>query len=214
MTKLVLNLFLVCVVVGLASLADGAPAKAQGTAQPTVGVVDVQKAFTEYNITKTSNAEITKQAAAFKLDLDTRSINKLMTEAEINELIKLKVKTPATDADKKRIDELEKLSKQRDEELNTLSNKTDPSEQERGRLRELRDLGNKNEASARTAADDYNQQLEKRQKELSDKITSDIQAAIAKVAQQKGLATVVDKIAVLYGGIDVTEDVIKVLNGK
>lgn len=175
-------------------------------------MVDVQKAFNDYKVTTTSNDEINKLVASLKRELDLRAANRLLNDAEIQELVKLVNKTPQTDADKQRIDELEKASKARDEELNSLSNKTDLTEQERTRLRELKELSNKNDASGRTLAEDYSQQIDKRKSELSDKITADLKAAIAKVAQARGLATVVDKIAILYGGVDLTEDVIKELN--
>lgn len=189
-----------------------APAAAQGATQPAVGVVDVQKAFNEYKVTTASNEEINRMVESFRRELDIRASHRLLTEEEVKQLVQLRSKSPLTDADRSRIDELERISKQRDEELNALSNKSDLTEQERARLKELRDLANRNDANGRTLAEDYSQQVEQRKSQLSDKITADLREAIAKVAQSKGLATVVDKIAVLYGGVDITEDVIKTLN--
>ncbi|MEJ5297733.1 MAG: OmpH family outer membrane protein [Armatimonadota bacterium] len=189
-----------------------APVAAQGATQPAVGVVDVQKAFNEYKVTTTSNEEINRMVESFRRELDIRASHRLLTEEEVKQLVQLRSKSPLTDADRSRIDELERISKQRDEELNALSNKSDLTEQERARLKELRDLANRNDANGRTLAEDYSQQVEQRKSQLSDKITADLKEAIAKVAQAKGLATVVDKIAVLYGGVDITEDVIKTLN--
>ncbi len=205
------TLLVLALAAGAWALVPGA-AQAQNAPQPTVGMVDVQKAFNDYKVTTTSNDEINKLVATLKRELDLRAANRLLSDAEIQELVKVVNKTPQTDADKQRIDELEKTSKARDEELNSLSNKTDLTEQERTRLRELKELSNKNDASGRTLAEDYSQQIDKRKSELSDKITADLKAAIAKVAQARGLATVVDKIAILYGGVDLTEDVIKELN--
>lgn len=150
----------------------------------------------------------------FRRELDIRASHRLLGEDEIKELVRLRSKSPLTDADRTRIDELERISKQRDEELNALSNKAELTEQERARLKELRDLANRNDANGRTLAEDYSQQIEQRKAQLSDKITADLKDAIARVAQAKGLATVVDKIAVLYGGVDITDDVIKALNSS
>jgi Skp family chaperone for outer membrane proteins len=191
-----------------------AAALAQGAAQPTVGVVDVQKAFNEYKVTTASNEEINRMVEGFRRELDIRASHRLLGEDEIKELVRLRSKSPLTDADRTRIDELERISKQRDEELNALSNKAELTEQERARLKELRDLANRNDANGRTLAEDYSQQIEQRKAQLSDKITADLKDAIARVAQAKGLATVVDKIAVLYGGVDITDDVIKALNSS
>ena len=104
-------------------------------------------------------------------------------------------------------------SKQLDEEFNSLVQKADLTEAERQRQVELRNNRNRNEQNFKNLQEDYLDQLEKRKNELSSKITEDIRQAIEKVAQQQGLATVVDKIAILYGGKDVTDEVIKVLNG-
>lgn len=194
-------------------LGNMAAAQAPAAPQPTVAMVDVQKAGSAYKGTKSANDEINKLVADIRMELETRASHKLMTDAELTELISLKKKSPPTEADSKRIDELEKIVKQRDEEVNTLSQKSDPSDAERARLRELKELSNKNSASINTLSDDYAQQVDKRRTELQDKVTADLLAAVAKVAQQKGLATVVDKVIVLYGGIDVTDDVIKALNG-
>lgn len=53
---------------------------------------------------------------------------------------------------------------------------------------------------------------EKKKKELEDlstKLKSDVEEAIKAVAKEKQIDVVVDKQAVLFGGTDITEDVIK-----
>ncbi|MCC6484005.1 MAG: OmpH family outer membrane protein [Armatimonadetes bacterium] len=194
------------------SMAPGAVVLAQTAPQPTIGVVDVKKAFDEYKETQKSNTEVDGLVAGFRTELDVRSKNKLLNDAELGELITLKKKDKLTDADQARIDALEKEQKKRDEEISAISNTTSPTEQQTARLRELRDLSNKNDAALRSLAEDYSNQVDKRKDELSNKITEDMKKAIAKVAQAKGIATVVDKIAVLYGGVDITDEVVKALN--
>ena len=49
-------------------------------------------------------------------------------------------------------------------------------------------------------------------RQLSGKIKKQIEAVIAQVARSKGIATVVDKQVILYGGVDLTHDVIQKLN--
>lgn len=182
------------------------------TAQPTVGMVDVQRAFDEYKVTKSSNDEVNKLYEQFALELRIRDSHRLLTDQEIEELVRLRGVSGPDDAQVKRIDELEKLSKSRDEELNALSNTKELSEEQNARLRSLRDMQNKSEVVIRNLDEDYKQQVEKRKNELSDKITEDLKSAIEAVAKEKGLATVVDKIAVLYGGVDITNEVISRLN--
>ena len=65
---------------------------------------------------------------------------------------------------------------------------------------------------------DYYQQsqerLRQKQQELASPIEQSIDAAIKKVAENKGLQVVVEKSAVIYGGQDITQDVIGRLGKK
>ena len=66
-------------------------------------------------------------------------------------------------------------------------------------------------------ADYYRQcqeRLAQKQQELLDPIRNSVDAAIKKVADKKGLAVVIDKMAVIYGGQDITADVISELGKK
>lgn len=66
-------------------------------------------------------------------------------------------------------------------------------------------------------ADYYRQcqeRLAQKQEELLTPIEQSIQAAIKKVADKKGLAVVIDKMAVIYGGQDITQEVIAELGKK
>ena len=65
----------------------------------------------------------------------------------------------------------------------------------------------------------YYQQLQEvianREKELMEPVFQKIEAAIKKVADKKGLAVVVEKNTVVYGGLDITDEVAKTLqSGK
>ena len=60
-------------------------------------------------------------------------------------------------------------------------------------------------------ADYYRQcqeRLAQKQQELLDPIRTAVDAAIKKVADKKGLSVVIDKMAVIYGGQDITQDVV------
>jgi len=66
--------------------------------------------------------------------------------------------------------------------------------------------GLSDEAAAKLFSE-YQAKLEAVEVEYSKKV----EAAIAKVAGEKGLQVVMDASAVLYGGVDITEDVLAVL---
>ena len=66
-------------------------------------------------------------------------------------------------------------------------------------------------------ADYYRQcqeRLAEKQQALIEPIRTAVDAAIKKVADKKGLAVVIDKMAVIYGGQDITQDVISELGKK
>ena len=65
---------------------------------------------------------------------------------------------------------------------------------------------------------DYYQQSQQRlmqkQQELVEPIEQSVQDTVKKVADTKGIAVVLDKSVVVYGGQDITQDVIAKLNKK
>ena len=58
------------------------------------------------------------------------------------------------------------------------------------------------------------QQILRKRGELLGGLEKDIRAAIQKVAGQQGVAIVLSRDVVLYGGVDLTDQVIKVISGK
>jgi outer membrane protein len=58
------------------------------------------------------------------------------------------------------------------------------------------------------------QDLQKKQQELLNPIRDKVNAAIKEVADAKGLSVVVDKSVTIYGGQDITSDVLKKITGK
>ncbi|MEN6566428.1 MAG: OmpH family outer membrane protein [Veillonellales bacterium] len=58
------------------------------------------------------------------------------------------------------------------------------------------------------------QQIEQKRLELLKPITENINAAIKDVADAKGLSVVVGKNTVIYGGTDITQDVLQKIGGK
>ncbi len=59
-----------------------------------------------------------------------------------------------------------------------------------------------------------NQQLVKKRQELIGGLEKDIRAAIEKIAKNQGIGVVLSREAVLYGGVDLTDQVVKAIGGK
>lgn len=58
------------------------------------------------------------------------------------------------------------------------------------------------------------QQIFKKRAQLLGGLDKDIRAAVEKVAKQQGVSVVLSRDVVLYGGVDLTDQVIKVIGGK
>ena len=78
-----------------------------------------------------------------------------------------------------------------------------------------KEFDEKSKAMNATEKERYYKQLQERlgnkEKELMDPLIKNIEAAIKKVADKKGLSVVVDKTTVIYGGTDITDEVSKAL---
>ena len=58
------------------------------------------------------------------------------------------------------------------------------------------------------------QRLQQKEQEIMEPVMKSIEDAVKKVADNKGLAVVITKAAVVYGGQDITDDVVKNLTKK
>ena len=56
------------------------------------------------------------------------------------------------------------------------------------------------------------QRLQQKAVELREPVVNDINDAVKKVAEAKGLQVVLEKTAVVYGGQDITQDVVSKLS--
>ena len=68
-----------------------------------------------------------------------------------------------------------------------------------------------NEDEKRKYYTQLQERLQNKQKELMDPVMKKIEATIKKVADKKGLVVVVEKSTVVFGGVDITDEVAKAL---
>ncbi|MBI2298782.1 MAG: OmpH family outer membrane protein [Armatimonadetes bacterium] len=181
---------------------------------PKVGKIDMERVFKEYKL----YAQLVEEFNNFANKLVNRAEQRakrygLLLDEEWNRLVELLEKGPnATPAEKDEIAKLEKVNNDRDQELANLDGKPQLTDDEKKRYGELVSK----RTQARQGIDDYKnkvqQQIKDRDDELTAQIYAKIEAAVAKVAADKKLSMVVVSKYVLFGGIDVTDDVLKVLN--
>jgi Skp family chaperone for outer membrane proteins len=179
-----------------------------------IGIVDGEKVYTNAPRVKqyTEELNVLRQELAQKLDI--RSQNMMLNDAEIQELITLKAKTPSSPAEDARIKALEDTERSRDAEYKTLQGTKEPTADQKARLKELQDMQQHSKDTGNALAKDYDGQLQTKMQELNSKAEADVREAITKVASEKGVQMVFAKEAVLFGGTDISDDVIKNLDRK
>ena len=110
--------------------------------------------------------------------------------------------------------QLTELERVKDEELKKLQETKDLNDQQQARLKELQSLQQKSKDIGTALARDYDAQYQAKMVELQSKSDTDILAAVNEVAKAKELTMILDKAAVLLGGIEVTDDIISKLDRK
>jgi Skp family chaperone for outer membrane proteins len=177
-----------------------------------IGIVDVSRVEDEYTEVKNATAQVSAMEASLTDILKMRQKYSLLSAAELDELEKLFGMEKPEDKDKARIQELTKKGDDLAAELEGLRNKKDPTDADKTRLSDLTTAGTKNGADMEARRAEYATKVQAKQKELLDKLTDKMNVAIGELAQQKGLWVVVAKPVTLWGGIDVTDDLIAKLN--
>ena len=193
--------------VALTPLTIGA-ARAQA---PTFGVVDLQKCIDESKANQQAAAEFEgfqKSLNGILGKLSTGGVAYL-TPAEIRELVGLYEKTQPTDADKKRVTELEGKAEQQVGAMKRLESTNPLSDDQKKQLQTLTDAQQTGLQALQEIQRAYQKRLEDKNAELSSRVTKTVREAIAKTAKEKGLTLVFAADQVLYAQVDITEDVLK-----
>jgi Skp family chaperone for outer membrane proteins len=193
----------------LALLIPAALAQAQ---EPRVGVVDMAKVLEGYKEFQDSDQQYKTFLAERQQQLQERMAVRLLSEEELKEYQNLKAVAAPADEQKKRLEQLRAVAETRENELNTLSRLPSPSEEEKKRLSDLKAVADKSSAEIEQLQKRLSDEINARNKELSEKLNQKIEAALAAVAKDKRVDLILAKDAVLYGGRDLTDEVLTKLN--
>jgi len=203
----------VILVVLLAAAAWVAVSLPAGSApQPVIGTVDYEKVLTDYK----AYQQASEQYKAFRTErqakLDEAANTRLLDEKEQKEYQDLKVVAARTQTQNDRMKELLGLTDLRLKEWDTLRTLPQRDAQQEARFKDLQAQADKTNQAVqvlKTALDkEINDQADKLMKPIDEKIST----ALAKVAGQEHLIAIVQKESVLYGGKDVTANVLAELN--
>lgn len=179
-----------------------------------LGVVDIDRVRQEYTEVKSASAQVEGMKASLDSLLNERQRNKLLSLPELEELIKLVQMEKPTDKDKQRVLDLEKRGSELAAELDGLRAKNPLSDGEKARLAELTGIETKNTSEIESVRAKYYVDVQNKNDELVSKLTEKMNAEIAKIAQEKGIAAVIGKNLVIFGGTDITDELLTRLNKK
>lgn len=182
-----------------------------------IASIDLDKVFDGYQKKTKLEEELRDQAKLIEQQLKLRDDNKLLTDDEFKQLAELQAKTSPSVTDKQNIDKLLALSKERDQAFQTLQQKTDLTDAEKTQLAEYQNRIKAVRAALQEELSKKDEELRKRQVELSKQIYTDIENVVATIAKEKGLTLVLNKTAnnipfVIFAKVDITDETLKRLN--
>jgi Skp family chaperone for outer membrane proteins len=207
LTRLAAVLALVIAVAALAASAAQAQA-----APPKIGVVDMTKVLEGYKEFQESDKIYKDFLRERQEQLQDRMSVSLLSETELKEYQNIKAATAPTQEQKQRLEQLKAVADARQNELDTLSRAATTTDAQKQRLAELRAMSDKSSADIAQLQQRISDEIAKRNKELSENLNKKIEAALSAIAADKHLDYILAKDAVLFGGTDVTADVLTRLN--
>jgi Skp family chaperone for outer membrane proteins len=173
-----------------------------------LGYVDIQLVFQQAPAAQEVKKQGEQLKAQFQEKLALKNDTLGLTEAERTELNTLLAKASPSDQEKARIALLRGKTAKLDEELRNLRQKPTPTDVEKARLQELTQLLSSAENKLRSEVETLQGQLDQKGDELMSGLQDKILKAVEDVAKDQGLAMVVDKQARLFGGVDITSQVV------
>jgi Skp family chaperone for outer membrane proteins len=206
MRKLVIGFAAGCL---LAAASGGVWAAAPA---PTIGVVDMDRISREYKAMQELNRQFQDFQKQQEAQLERRKRIGMLNDQEEREYLDTVEMGAPTDARDRRIAELERLSDERSRRRLALREKKDLTPEEEAERAQLEEIYNKRMDELVALQSDLQKTVYAKYDELSKIVTDSVDAAVKQVAQEKGLALILRKEIVLFGGLDITEDVLAKLN--
>lgn len=191
-----------------------APAAAQKTATGPAWV-DLPRVLQEYKKTSAygkHQQKLREAARQFQTEMQTLAQLRYCTDQERTEALALKAKGRLTNTEQSRLDGLMKKADQVDNEASTLAQKNPPSDADTRRLAEISKLRTEAAKSLAKAEADRRDQLRQMEMEATTTVEDELLALVQKVAKDQKLDVIYERRAVLVGGVDLTDQVIKKLS--
>lgn len=201
-----------CMALALAAPSAAAPKPTFDPAAPSF--VDINRLLGEYQKTKAYlkyEQKVREQSKKFTQEMELLVKVRHCTPMERQEALALSEKPKLDKKEQARFDELVKKSDEIEKELVTLGQKEKPSDEDAKRIAEISKMRQdavrfiaKEEADRRDRTRDYRVQL------LTE-VEDELLALVTQLAKDRKIPVVYSRQAVLVGGNDLTDDIVKKL---
>ncbi len=195
----------------LLGLAAVVPALA-AEAAPAVGVVDMERVGKDYKGFEELQTKYQKFAQDQQDRFAARQKVMMLNEADYTKYFDLVQAGAPTDANKKLISDLETLASTRQNRLKELVAVKERDATQQQEYDDLSKLYNLRMAELKDLDDSLLKEVQQMKADLTKQADTQVEAAVKTVADQKKLTVVFVKAAILFGGTDITEDVLTKLN--
>jgi Skp family chaperone for outer membrane proteins len=177
-----------------------------------IGIVDVAEVSAKSKFAE----KLRKEMQAFQENqqrlFDDMVKTRLLTVTMKTELEELRKKKDPNEADKARIRDLEDYTDRQLRRFRELEQKLDKTPAEQQEMQSLQQLFTDAEKTLKEQNDRLVGELKLKEQELAKKVQEAALQAVTKIAESKKLVLVVTKDAVLYGGTEITADVIAAID--
>ena len=182
------------------------------------GIVDFERLQNEYKRKTVLEADLQALRNKIEKRLARRDSMPFLSEDEHKELDTLYEKdaTQRTDAEKKRITDLEQKSETNNKEINALRQKPekDLTDADRARIKQAEEQWQKAQQTFAGLKESGDNELRQFITANTSTLKKDVNEAVKKIAEQKGLAIVFNSEVAPYASVDITAQVLSELNAK
>lgn len=190
------------------------PAAAQKDAATGPAWVDLPRVLTEYKKTPAyakHGQKLREMARQAQSEMQMLAQLRYCSDQERAEALALKNKKTLSAAEQARLDTLLKKADQVDNEASGLAQKQKPTDADTKRLADISKM--RTDAAKNLAKEeaDRRDKLRNLEMELTEAIENELLELVQKVAKDRKLEVIYERRAVLVGGVDLTDQVIKKL---
>jgi len=205
------GLVTVLVAVGLLGAASQGYAQKKDKVDTNIGFVDLARVMEQIKKTSTwlqQTKRFDDERVKFQGEIAALTKLRYLTTVERDSLTQLRAKTSVSAGEKAKIAELEGKSEVLDKEAQTLAAVEKPTDEQGKRINELAMLRQAAIANLQDETEQRSRALQELEAKVLDEMQLKILEHVQQVAKNKGLVLVIDQRAILFGGQDLTDDVL------